>query len=89
MFVDEVVQKTFLEVGEKGTEAAAATAVVMKRGGRTPPATAFQADRPFAFALRDLKTGLVLFAGESRILGRRRRAEARAKAPKVWPRTLL
>jgi serpin B len=63
LFVDEVVQKTFLEVGENGTEAAAATAMVGKGGRRQPQAKAFQADRPFAYALRDLKTGLVLFAG--------------------------
>jgi serpin B len=62
LYIGEVVHKTFLDVAERGTEAAAATAVLIKDGGG-PPARAFTADRPFAFALRDLKTGLVLFAG--------------------------
>ncbi|MGE3173864.1 MAG: serpin family protein [Planctomycetota bacterium] len=58
-----VVQQCWLDVGEEGTEAAAATAMVLRAGAaaRQPRAVAF--DRPFAFALRDLKTGLVLFAG--------------------------
>jgi serpin B len=62
--VAEVLHKTFLEVGEKGTEAAAATAVVKRLGSavREPPVR-FAADRPFAFRLLDLRTGLVLFAG--------------------------
>jgi serpin B len=64
IWIQEVVHKTFLDVAEKGTEAAAATAVAMVRSAAPmPPATQFVADRPFAFALRDLRTGLVLFQG--------------------------
>jgi serpin B len=63
LYIGEVLHKTFLDVAEKGTEAAAATAVVMKAGSAMRPAASFVADRPFAFALRDLTTGLVLFAG--------------------------
>jgi serpin B len=65
MFIDEVIHKTFIEVGEEGTEAAAATAVVMKRGSAAPRASKrFVADRPFAFGIRDLRTGLLLFSGQ-------------------------
>jgi serpin B len=57
-----VLHKTFLDVAERGTEAAAATALLVKDMGG-PLQHAFTADRPFAFALRDLNTGLILFAG--------------------------
>jgi serine protease inhibitor len=63
LFLSEVVHKTFLDVAERGTEAAAATAAGMDAGGKPRPVTSFTADRPFAFALRDLATGLVLFSG--------------------------
>jgi serpin B len=63
LYIGEVVHKTFLDVAEKGTEAAAATAVVMRTGSAMQPMPVFTADRPFAYALRDLTTGLVLFAG--------------------------
>ena len=65
LFVDEVVHETWIQVDEAGAEAAAATAVVMKRGGdagNNEPKT-FRADRPFAFVLRHRATGLVLFVG--------------------------
>jgi serpin B len=62
--VYDVVHQTWIQVDEKGCEAAGATAVVMKLGGRPPAATkTFVADRPFAFTLRDRTTGLVLFIG--------------------------
>lgn len=57
--------KAFVKVDEEGTEAAAATAVVMGRGGSapTPPANEFRADHPFLFLLRDTRSGAVLFIG--------------------------
>ncbi len=65
LFIDKVFHKAFVRVDEKGTEAAAATAVVMPRAGSAPPANVheFRADRPFVFAIRHDKTGLVLFIG--------------------------
>ena len=67
LFISEVAHKTFLEVSEKGTEAAAATAVVMMRvtsAPRTFPFTPiFRADKPFLFLIRDKRTGVVLFLG--------------------------
>ncbi|MCC6522115.1 MAG: serpin family protein [Polyangiaceae bacterium] len=63
LFVDEIYHKAFVAMDEAGTEAAAATAVVMNESMPMPAATSFRADRPFLFFVRDLETGLVLFAG--------------------------
>ena len=64
LFVGEVLHKAFVKVDEKGTEAAAATAVVMPRGGGAPPkAIAFNADHPFLFMIVDRGSGLILFIG--------------------------
>ena len=63
--ISEVVHKAFMEVNEEGTEAAAATAVLMARGLatlRTQPIV-FKADHPFLFFIRDRKTNTVFFAG--------------------------
>jgi serpin B len=62
LFVGAVVHKAFVDVNEKGTEAAAATAVGMERTSAPPPAT-FHADHPFVFLIRDNRTGSVLFLG--------------------------
>ena len=64
LFIEKVFHKAFVEMDETGTEAAAATAVMMGRAGGIPsePVT-FEADRPFLFFVRDVQTGLVLFAG--------------------------
>lgn len=65
LHVSEVVHQTWVAVDEEGAEAAAATAILLKRGGAARPGQAkvFRADRPFAFALRDHDTGLLLFVG--------------------------
>ena len=67
LFVSAVFHRAFVEVNEEGTEAAAATAVVMTRvtGAMTPPQgpARFHADRPFLFLIRENRTGLVLFVG--------------------------
>jgi serine protease inhibitor len=64
-FIQKVLQKTFVDVGEQGTEAAAATAVFV---GVVPTAVErvnqFIVDRPFFVAIRDDKTGLILFMGQ-------------------------
>jgi serine protease inhibitor len=59
VWVDRVVQKTFLRVDEEGTEAAAATIVVMVESA--PPEFVF--DRPFLFTIRERLSGTVLFVG--------------------------
>jgi len=62
--ISEVFHKGFIEVDEKGTEAAAATAVVMARGGARPTEpTRVEVDRPFLFFIRDRTSGAVLFMG--------------------------
>lgn len=66
--INEVIHQTFLDVDEKGTEAAAATAVTMVAtsampGPPPPPPFEFKANKPFLFLLRDMRTGLVLFIG--------------------------
>jgi serine protease inhibitor len=64
LFIGQIVHKTFLEVNEKGTEAAAATAVLMEAGS-APPKQRFSltVDRPFFFAIEDRQTGAWLFMG--------------------------
>ena len=62
--IDSVVHKTFLRVDEKGTEAAAATAVeIVATSAPVPPRLRFHADHPFLFMLRDRETGAILFLG--------------------------
>jgi serpin B len=60
LYIDEVKQKTFLEVNEKGTEAAAVTSVAIKE---TSLPASFRADRPFLLAIRERLSGTLLFIG--------------------------
>ncbi|MEJ2541184.1 MAG: serpin family protein [Gemmatimonadota bacterium] len=60
LFIDEVWQKTFIEVDEAGTRAAAATSVDVEA---VSPPTLLVADRPFLFLLRERLSGTILFAG--------------------------
>ena len=62
LFISDVVHKAFVDVNEEGTEAAAATAVVMEYMSLPLPAT-FRADHPFVFLIRDNRTGSILFLG--------------------------
>lgn len=65
LYIDEVLHKAFVEVSEEGTEAAAATAVIMRTTAfREPePVPVFRADRPFLFFIKDRATGSILFTG--------------------------
>ncbi len=63
LFISKVVHKAFVDVNEEGTEAAAATAVVMAPTGMPAPPTNFHADHPFLFMLKENATGAVLFMG--------------------------
>lgn len=64
LFVSVVLHKAFIEVNEKGTEAAAATAAVLGLSAAMPSKPVeFRANRPFLFALRDRPSGAVLFLG--------------------------
>ena len=65
--ISEVFHKTFLALDEKGTEAAAATAVVMMRvtsiAAPTPDPVEVRVDRPFLFAIQHRASGACLFLG--------------------------
>ena len=65
LHIDKVFHKAFVKVDEKGTEAAAATAVAVGYAGVPPPAPTneFRADHPFLFVIREKSTGLFLFMG--------------------------
>ena len=63
LYIEKVVHKTFVEVNEEGTEAAAATSVEVGVKSVPPPPIPFSVDRPFFFAIRDNETKTVLFMG--------------------------
>jgi serine protease inhibitor len=67
LYISKVLHKAFVEVNEKGTEAAAATAVIMAVPTAAPLSVPFvptvRADRPFLFLIRDVPTGSILFLG--------------------------
>lgn len=65
-FISQVRHKTFIEVNEAGTEAAASTSIgIMPTSMPMPPADPFEmvVDRPFVAAIRDRNTGVLLFVG--------------------------
>ena len=70
LFIGEVVHQAFVSVAEKGTEAAAATAVIVEPSDSPIPEVrmidftpTFRADRPFLFVIRDKRSGSFLFLG--------------------------
>lgn len=64
LFISRVIHKTFVEVTEQGTEAAAATGTEMSiTSAPLEEPFVFKADRPFLYAIRDTQTGMILFAG--------------------------
>jgi serpin B len=67
LYISDVIHQANIDVDEKGTEAAAATAVMVATGGCTGPIEAkeitLRLDRPFFFVLRDVETGAILFMG--------------------------
>lgn len=66
LYIGAAFHKAFIEVNEKGTEAAAATGMVIPTVGiqrSVPFIPTFQADRPFIYLIRDQKSGAILFLG--------------------------
>ena len=66
--ISDAIHKAYIDVNEQGTEAAAATGIVMRATAMRvpfpePPPIVFRADHPFLFLIRDTKTGAILFLG--------------------------
>lgn len=63
LYVTDVFHQTFVAIDEEGTEAAAASGVVVATRGLGPVPQEMRVDRPFLFFIRDTTTGRVLFVG--------------------------
>ncbi|MEJ1284664.1 hypothetical protein NN561_015650 [Cricetulus griseus] len=63
LFLSKVVHKSFVEVNEEGTEAAAATAAIFILGSSLSRLPCFCADHPFLFFIQHVKTNGILFCG--------------------------
>jgi len=69
LLISEVIHHAVVEVDENGTEAAAATAIALVpisavvQIQQPPPPILFRADHPFLFAIREMRTGAILFLG--------------------------
>ena len=63
LYIYQVIHQAFVEVNEEGTEAAAATAVVMRLKSMAPMKIIFNADHPFIFLIQEKDTGNILFLG--------------------------
>lgn len=67
LYISEVIHQAYVKVDEEGTEAAAATAVIMKEmaaPGPRPEIPVFRADHPFIFIIQQKDTGNILFMGK-------------------------
>jgi len=63
LMISDVIHQAFVSVDEAGTEAAAATAVIMKLTSAPAEPQEVRVDRPFIFVIRDIQTGALLFVG--------------------------
>ena len=63
LFIAEVIHKAFVSVDEAGTEAAAATAVMVAKLAMPEEPVEVTMDRSFIFLIRDIETGAILFVG--------------------------
>lgn len=65
VYIDKILHKTYIDVDEKGTEAAAVTAVMGAGAGLLPEPTEFKVDKPFTFMIRDELSGEIIFMGRT------------------------
>ncbi|MBB6461204.1 serpin family protein [Flammeovirga kamogawensis] len=63
LHISKIAHKTFLDVNEMGTEAAAATAVSISRSSFNPEKKEFYFDRPFVLIIKNTKTSNIIFMG--------------------------
>jgi serpin B len=63
LYISDAIHKAFIAVDEKGTEAAAATVVIMGMSALIPKGIILTIDRPFFYVIRDIPTGTILFMG--------------------------
>jgi serpin B len=63
LFLSAAIHQAFVDVNEEGTEAAAATAIVVNTPGPPPMQPVFRVDHPFLFLIRDRRWGNILFMG--------------------------
>ena len=63
LMIDNVIHQTFIEVDEVGTEAAGATAVVVRQKS-APQAEYVNCNRPFVFVITEKEKGSILFVGK-------------------------
>ena len=63
LFVDDALQKTYVDVNEEGTEAAAVTVIDTAAVSGPPAPPKFVADHPFIFIIQDDESGAILFMG--------------------------
>lgn len=63
LYISQVLHKAFVAVDEAGTEAAAATAVIMDKSAAPAQPVEVVVDSPFVFLIRDIDTGTILFIG--------------------------
>ena len=67
VYINDIIHKSFIEIDEEGTEAAAATIIGGAGSGGSPVPKEFTANRPFTYVIRNNDTGDVYFMGRYRI----------------------
>lgn len=64
LYIKDIIHKSFIDVNEEGTEAAAVTVVQMRSASVPLPPPIFKADHPFIFLIQERETGQILFIGK-------------------------
>ena len=64
LHISNLVQKSYININEEGTEAAAATGATFSITSIKPPPKVMTLDRPFIFVIKEKTTGLILFIGQ-------------------------